>query len=58
MRGLRRLPGGVPRRGRPYDLELSTRWQPYLAANADFFADMGSQGGAADLCRTGNDPDS
>ncbi|WP_155589841.1 hypothetical protein [Streptomyces cavernae] len=41
-----------------YDLELPTEWKPYLAANADFFADLGSQGGAADLSRTDIDPDS
>lgn len=32
-----------------YDLELPTKWKPYLAANADFFAD---------LSRTDNDPGS
>jgi len=40
-----------------YDIDLPKKWKVYKAANADFFADLGSPGGATSLGRTGNDPE-
>jgi NAD-dependent dihydropyrimidine dehydrogenase PreA subunit len=32
-----------------YDEDVPSQWQPYTAANAEFFVDLGSPGGAAKL---------
>jgi NAD-dependent dihydropyrimidine dehydrogenase PreA subunit len=32
-----------------YEADVPDAWRPYRAANAEFFADLGSPGGAADL---------
>ncbi len=40
-----------------YDLELPKKWRAYKQANVDFFAELGSPGGAAALGCTADDPD-
>jgi hypothetical protein len=45
MRGLRRMRAGVP-----------GQWSAYTQINADFFAELGSPGGASAVGMTENDP--
>ncbi len=40
-----------------HELEVPKKWRPYKAANVDFFAVLGSPGGAATVGRTANDPE-
>lgn len=40
-----------------HELEVPKKWRPFKAANADFFADLGSPGGAAALGPVGHDVD-
>jgi NAD-dependent dihydropyrimidine dehydrogenase PreA subunit len=40
-----------------YDDDLPSQWQDYTQANADFFAELGSPGGASKLGKTSNDPE-
>jgi NAD-dependent dihydropyrimidine dehydrogenase PreA subunit len=41
-----------------YQEDLPVEWERYLGANAAFFDDLGSPGGAARIGRTANDPPS
>ena len=47
VRGLRRLRAGLPGRG---------QWAGYTQHNADFFAELGSPGGASKVGTTHDDP--
>jgi NAD-dependent dihydropyrimidine dehydrogenase PreA subunit len=40
-----------------YEDDLPSEWQAYTQANADFFAGLGSPGGASKLGKTASDPD-
>jgi len=52
MRGLRSLRTRLPRRG--YH-DVPEEWSEYITANAEFFDDLGSPGGAAKMGPTGKD---
>ncbi|MEE2059244.1 ferredoxin [Rhodococcus artemisiae] len=41
-----------------FEDDLPEDWNGYVASNVDFFADLGSPGGAAKVGRTENDPPS
>lgn len=41
-----------------YQDDLPPEWNHYLEANAEFFKELGSPGGAARIGRTDNDPQS
>jgi ferredoxin len=38
--------------------DLPPEWKPYVEANAEFFKELGSPGGAAKVGMTANDPPS
>jgi len=38
-----------PTEGIFYELDVPKKWRPFIAANADFFAEIGAPGGAAAL---------
>ena len=40
-----------------YEDDLPDKWRDYTAANADFFDELGSPGGASKVGKTENDPD-
>lgn len=40
-----------------YEDDVPAEWSAYTAANADFFADLGSPGGAGSVGPTSHDPD-
>ena len=40
-----------------YEDDLPSQWQDYTRANADFFAALGSPGGASKLGKTSSDPE-
>ncbi len=39
-----------------YEEDLPAKWNDYAALNLDFFAELGSPGGAAKVGKTANDP--
>jgi NAD-dependent dihydropyrimidine dehydrogenase PreA subunit len=39
-----------------YEDDLPASWEPYRQANVDFFSDLGSPGGAAQLGQADHDP--
>ena len=39
-----------------YEDDLPEKWRDYTAANADFFEELGSPGGASKVGKTENDP--
>ena len=39
-----------------YEDDVPDNWSPYLAANVDFFNELGSPGGASKVGQTDNDP--
>jgi NAD-dependent dihydropyrimidine dehydrogenase PreA subunit len=39
-----------------YEDDLPEKWRDYVAVNVDFFAELGSPGGATKLGKTANDP--
>ena len=39
-----------------YEDDLPDKWRDYTAANADFFDELGSPGGASKVGKTENDP--
>ena len=49
MRRLRRLRAGVPVEAIYYEDDVPDRWAAYTPANAEFFDDLGSPGGASKL---------
>ncbi|MEV5409622.1 ferredoxin [Thermopolyspora sp. NPDC052614] len=40
-----------------HTLEVPKKWRAFIAANADFFAELGSPGGAEAVGKTANDPE-
>jgi NAD-dependent dihydropyrimidine dehydrogenase PreA subunit len=40
-----------------YEDDLPSKWEDYTQANADFFAELGSPGGASKLGKTSSDPE-
>ena len=40
-----------------YAIEVPKKWRAFTQANAEFFAELGSPGGAAETGRTSNDPE-
>lgn len=39
-----------------YEDDVPDEWEPYVNANADFFDDLGSPGGASKVGKTDSDP--
>jgi NAD-dependent dihydropyrimidine dehydrogenase PreA subunit len=40
-----------------FDLELPKKWRPYIDATTEFFSELGSPGGSANVGKIGSDPD-
>lgn len=46
-----------PTEGIYYVYDVPKKWRAFTQANADFFAELGSPGGAAVIGKTSNDPE-